>query len=628
MTYFPVTAPYNIFTDTDGEPLEDGYIYIGEANQNPITNPITVTWDVAGLYPAAQPIRTIGGYPDRNGSPSNIYVNAGAFQDYSILVKEKSLRRVYYSRSVRFDLIANANSIDKIDDLRNIVGYNQPIYVRGHTTLSDGGHGNFEWFEGAAPGTYVDDNGCTIVPTGGDGSGAWIRQYNGPVRVKFFGAVGDEIIDDYNAIQSALDKVSAGQVLILDPGKYRISAELVLGDQCGIVGASGYDNSTIVADSGVNCIRITPTTGSFTKHQSIRGVTFRSSGTGSTGIIGSTLYTYTFVLEDCHFDASLETGASANFIELRSTNNFWGYYGGLINMVNGLECNGIATTSEANHNIITGDVFSNLTGDAIVVTEGWGLQLIGATVDNIDGYAISATGGFTISIVGGWFERCGNGTTKTGIFELVSGTSGIFVFNMNGGIIQVNTTQNNKIFEDAGSRVINLTSVSFAGLATGSFSIGNNPARVVLNDTCYYPGGFSDIDYNKIIPDLGSSYRSFNEIDDDTGSTDYYTKILKHDNATFSGSILGLHAKKAASGTYNFLRARADIDGSPITMHTLAGNGTAYHGSSVTIADGTWNGGHLILGTYHLWVDATGDLRINNGAPGGDFSGVVVGTQT
>lgn len=44
--------------------------------------------------------------------------------------------------------------------------------------------------------------------------------------------------------------------------------------------------------------------------------------------------------------------------------------------------------------------------------------------------------------------------------------------------------------------------------------------------------------------------------------------------------------------------------------------------------DGTWNGGTLRLGTYYLWVDATGDLRIKNGAPANDTDGTVVGTQT
>lgn len=41
-----------------------------------------------------------------------------------------------------------------------------------------------------------------------------------------------------------------------------------------------------------------------------------------------------------------------------------------------------------------------------------------------------------------------------------------------------------------------------------------------------------------------------------------------------------------------------------------------------------WNSQHLILGTYHLWVDTSGNLRIKNGAPSSDTDGTVVGAQT
>jgi hypothetical protein len=43
---------------------------------------------------------------------------------------------------------------------------------------------------------------------------------------------------------------------------------------------------------------------------------------------------------------------------------------------------------------------------------------------------------------------------------------------------------------------------------------------------------------------------------------------------------------------------------------------------------GAWNGGHLVLGAYHIWVDATGDLRIKNGAPTSDTDGAVIGSQS
>jgi len=51
-------------------------------------------------------------------------------------------------------------------------------------------------------------------------------------------------------------------------------------------------------------------------------------------------------------------------------------------------------------------------------------------------------------------------------------------------------------------------------------------------------------------------------------------------------------------------------------------------GYAVRVGDGVWNGRPLRLGASYLWVDATGALRIKNGAPTSDTDGTVVGTQT
>jgi len=90
-----VESPYAAFADFDGQPLEDGYINIGTANLNPITNPITVYWDSALTITAVQPIRTSGGYPVYQGTPARFYVGI----DYSIQVKDKKGTVVYTSLS-------------------------------------------------------------------------------------------------------------------------------------------------------------------------------------------------------------------------------------------------------------------------------------------------------------------------------------------------------------------------------------------------------------------------------------------------------------------------------------------------------------------------------------------------
>ena len=81
-----IESPYPLFTDDDGVALEDGYIYVGTANLDPVANPVAVYFDSALTIPAAQPIRTSGGYPVYSGSPARLFVNS----DYSIRVNDKT----------------------------------------------------------------------------------------------------------------------------------------------------------------------------------------------------------------------------------------------------------------------------------------------------------------------------------------------------------------------------------------------------------------------------------------------------------------------------------------------------------------------------------------------------------
>lgn len=87
MSSVQVFPPFDVFTGTDGLPLESGYIYIGAANLNPEAAPVEVFYDVGLTMPAPQPIRTLGGYPSRAGTPARLYV---ASSTYSITVKDKN----------------------------------------------------------------------------------------------------------------------------------------------------------------------------------------------------------------------------------------------------------------------------------------------------------------------------------------------------------------------------------------------------------------------------------------------------------------------------------------------------------------------------------------------------------
>lgn len=93
MSALSVEPPYPAFAGTDGQPLENGYIYVGTVNLNPQVNPITVYWDAALTIPAAQPIRTLNGYSVYQGTPSKFYAGS----DYSIQVLDSKGSLVYTS---------------------------------------------------------------------------------------------------------------------------------------------------------------------------------------------------------------------------------------------------------------------------------------------------------------------------------------------------------------------------------------------------------------------------------------------------------------------------------------------------------------------------------------------------
>ncbi len=116
MSALSIQPTYPIFTDIDGQPLEAGYVWIGQANLDPQVNPINVYWDAALTIAAPQPIRTLAGYPSRNGTPARLYVNS----DYSIRVMNRNGSTVYSAQAAteRYNdvVVSGVNAEDVIYD--------------------------------------------------------------------------------------------------------------------------------------------------------------------------------------------------------------------------------------------------------------------------------------------------------------------------------------------------------------------------------------------------------------------------------------------------------------------------------------------------------------------------------
>ena len=196
MAALSVQVPYPVFYDRDGQPLENGNIYIGTANLDPVTNQIPVYYDEALTIAASQPLKTSGGYIYRNGTPTQLYVDASNF---SIAVKD-SKNTLVYSFPNGTGIGADASSIE----------YNPPFP------------------DAVTSGYTVSDK---------------LAQY---VSVKDFGAVGDGVTDDTAAIQNAinyaiyfssgtLDLVTSGMKVFLPRGTYKTTDTLHLG-----YGVNGY----------------------------------------------------------------------------------------------------------------------------------------------------------------------------------------------------------------------------------------------------------------------------------------------------------------------------------------------------------------------------------------------------
>lgn len=201
MSALSIQPTFPIFTDIDGQPLENGYIWIGTENLDPQTNPINVYWDAALTIAATQPIRTLGGYPSRSGTPARMYVNS----DYSIRVQNRNGSTVYSAPAAT-------------EQLGQISG-TQVDFVQAGT--------------GAVTRTMQNK----------------VREY--AVSVKDFGAVGDGVTDDRNAINAAFTEVisrGAGTVFFPD-GTYYVS---------DFVGNTNYggvtQNISIAVDADVGAI--------------------------------------------------------------------------------------------------------------------------------------------------------------------------------------------------------------------------------------------------------------------------------------------------------------------------------------------------------------------------------------
>ena len=340
MALTQVTGPYPIFTDLDGTPLDDGYLYIGAINQDPEQNPIQVFWDSNLTIPATQPIRTSNGYAYRNGTPALFYTGG----EFSITIRNKREEFVLYSPvGYGFDPAAVSASVVKNDFIGDGVEVNFVLSASPSTKLAtnvfiNGVYqekdsytlsGNTITFSIAPPlssSIEVMTNETGIINAGNATAISYTAGFPGAtlqtvqtkleqyVSVKDFGAVGDGVTDDTANIQDAVDAMNAanGGAIYFPAGEYLITDYITLYSDVTLFGEGKASKIHLVNSGRSDAFRATGTQPSPVNRITMRdfmlyGDTSFLAGVPSVVNGGGVNFLYT---DDCTFENLWVSGFS------------------------------------------------------------------------------------------------------------------------------------------------------------------------------------------------------------------------------------------------------------------------------------------------------------------------------
>lgn len=178
----------------------------------------------------------------------------------------------------RFATLSDLRTVDDPHDLADI-----NVIVLNHHAENDRGGGTFRWM---ANSQAADDNGVYIKPDSvADGQpGRFVRVFSGDINVCWFGARGDDDVDDSVAFQAALDwaEKRGGGVVRVPPGAYICNNVLLKNGVTlsSTAAAYGYAPSKILGSS-LRCIHPgfcldTPETG--VTAAAVTGINFRGGG--------------------------------------------------------------------------------------------------------------------------------------------------------------------------------------------------------------------------------------------------------------------------------------------------------------------------------------------------------------
>jgi hypothetical protein len=379
MSALSVEVPFPVFYDRDGQPLENGYVWIGQPNLNPQTNPVQVYFDKALTQLAAQPLRTVAGYISNAGTPAQIYIDG---VNFSILVQDSKGTMVYnFPEGTGIDPNAAGIDYDPGPDSLLLPGGTISVKSALDQITDEATGSSIIGFEQA---------GASAVPRSVQDK---LREY--AVSVKDFGAVGDGVADDRAAINAAFAEVigrGAGTVYF-PAGTYFVSEFI------GNTNFSGNTQEVRIAVEGepgtvINCnptvfgnvalfLRFVDAKTIIVKNLKVECNTKVAGGIFATSTTFMELVQIeNCIVDDCH--AVNNAGVTTSVQPINASSGGWGYNASVTNCIvrnvtrakTGLACQaivvvGFAAATVSNNYIVnvrhSGQVGDLIDADGIVI---------------------------------------------------------------------------------------------------------------------------------------------------------------------------------------------------------------------------------------------------------------------
>lgn len=138
------------------------------------------------------------------------------------LLAEKGSPLSHTEMDNNFRALRNLVEVPTVADLRAlgdgaILSENVTVITQGCVAAGDGGGGLWHWDATVLEAT-PDNAGTLVKPTGHTGTGAWVRDFSGPVYLDWFGLDGTGATDNTAELQAALD-AAAGNRLVFNGAK-------------------------------------------------------------------------------------------------------------------------------------------------------------------------------------------------------------------------------------------------------------------------------------------------------------------------------------------------------------------------------------------------------------------------